>query len=83
MLGEPGDKGDPLTHPRLTLLGHAEFLERTDHSEMRESWLRDHPKARLYVDFADFGFVRFQVTKGYLNGGFGAAFVLSPADLFP
>lgn len=83
LLGEADGKGDPLNQPRLTLQARAEFLPRDtpDHAEMAAHYLRDHPKAKLYIGFADFSFVRFTILRGHLNGGFGKAFTLSPADL--
>jgi putative heme iron utilization protein len=83
LLGEPGSKGDPLTHPRITLQCDARFVQRDggDHATIRERFLLTHPKAKLYIDFADFRFVRFSVRRAYLNGGFGKAFHLSAADL--
>lgn len=83
LLGEPGAKGDPLSHPRLTLQARAVFVAPDDpaRARLRADWLRDHPKAKLYVDFADFGFVRFEMRRGYLNGGFGRAFHLTAEDL--
>lgn len=83
LLGEPGDKGDPLVHPRLTLQVTARSLRHTDpgHAALAAHYLRDHPKARLYIGFADFALVRFTVQSGMLNGGFGRAFRLSPQDL--
>lgn len=83
LVGEPGPRGDPLTHPRLTLQAEAAFVPRTAGSRavLRERWLAAHPKAGLYVDFADFNFVRLAPMRAYLNGGFGKAFVLEPADL--
>ncbi len=85
MVGEPGPKGDPLTHPRLMIRVEARFIERADpaHSALRALWLRDHPKSALYIDFADFGFVRLLPLAAFLNGGFGRAMRLSPADLGP
>ena len=50
---------------------------------MREGWLARHPKARLYVDFADFAFVRLRPEGAHLNGGFGRAYRLEPSDLGP
>ena len=84
LLGEPGERGDPLTHPRITLQARAVFLERggADTAALRERWLELRPKSGLYVDFGDFNFVRFEVAEAYLNGGFGKAFVLTPEDLF-
>jgi putative heme iron utilization protein len=83
MVGEPGPKGDPLTHPRLMIRVAAQFLERTDpaHARLRSLWLASHPKAKLYVDFGDFAFWRMTVDRAHLNGGFGKAYVLTQADL--
>ncbi len=83
LVGEPGDKGDPLTHPRLSLICRASFLRHGEHghAELAAHYLRDHPKAKLYIGFADFAFVRFQVSEAHLNGGFGKAFHLTSDDL--
>jgi heme iron utilization protein len=83
LLGEPGSRGDPLTHPRLTLQVQARFLRHgaAGHADMAAHWLRDHPKSKLYIGFADFSFALFDVTSAHLNGGFGRAFVMTPADL--
>ena len=85
LVGEPGDKGDPLTHPRLTLQATAAFVARDtdEHDTLRTLWLNHQPKAKLYIDFTDFSFVRFEPTMAYLNGGFGKAFVLTADDLAP
>jgi putative heme iron utilization protein len=83
LVGEIGARGDPLTHPRLTLQTRATFVARTDrdHDVLSGAWLAKHPKAKLYIGFTDFRFVRFQVTSAFLNGGFGKAFRLTPEDL--
>ncbi|MEV8466043.1 pyridoxamine 5'-phosphate oxidase family protein [Fluviibacterium sp. DFM31] len=83
LVGEPGDRGDPLTHPRMTLACTAHFIGHGDpeHADLRAHYLRVLPKAKLYVDFADFSFLRFSVTGAALNGGFGKAFHLGPQDL--
>ncbi len=75
LIGSPEVKGDPLVHPRLTLHCTATLIPRATsaHQILRERYLSLRPKARLYVDFADFGFVRFKVEDGMLNGGFGKA----------
>ncbi|CUI61078.1 HugZ family pyridoxamine 5'-phosphate oxidase [Cognatishimia activa] len=76
LIGEPGEKGDPLTHPRLTLHCKAAFVEQGSaaHVALRAHYLAQRPKAKLYVDFADFHFVRFEVVDGLLNAGFGKAY---------
>ncbi|MFD3189758.1 HugZ family protein [Sedimentitalea sp. HM32M-2] len=83
LVGEAGGRGDPLNQPRLTLQARAKFLPRDDprHDGIAAHYLRDHPKAKLYISFADFAFVRFRITDAHLNGGFGKAFVLTPTDL--
>lgn len=83
LVGDVTGRGDPLNQPRLTLEATASFLDRTStqHARMAAHYLRDHPKAKLYIGFADFSFVLFTIKIGHLNGGFGKAFTLTPADL--
>lgn len=83
LVGEPGARGDPLTHPRLTLAGQAQFVRKgaEGHDALRKRWLEGHRKSALYIDFADFSFIVLQVELAHLNGGFGKAFVLRPDDL--
>ncbi|AQS49240.1 pyridoxamine 5-phosphate oxidase [Thioclava nitratireducens] len=83
LLGEPGPKGDPLTHPRLSLQVEAHAVERDNPAfpTMRDRWLADHPKSKLYIDLPDFFFFDLRPTSASLNGGFGRAFRLMPADL--
>ncbi|QRM56345.1 HugZ family protein [Sinorhizobium sp. BG8] len=82
LAGEPG-KGDPLAHPRLTVLAKAEEVSResTVYARLRERFVRRHPKAKLYVDFPDFVFFRLVPAQAHLNGGFGKAYVLTRGDL--
>ncbi|MFT4960510.1 MAG: putative heme iron utilization protein [Paracoccaceae bacterium] len=83
LIGEPGDRGDPLIYPRLTLQARATFVHHgTDvFAKMAAHYLRDHPKSKLYIGLPDFSFVQFTVHRGHLNAGFGKAFTLSPADM--
>ncbi len=85
LIGEPGAKGDVLSHPRLTLQARAEFVDRVgpEHAEMAAQYMRGHPKSKLYLSLGDFGFVRFVPIRAFLNGGFGKAFQLAPNDLKP
>ncbi len=69
LLAETG-KGDPLTHPRLTVVGRVTPL---DDPFARKRFLRRHPKAGLYADFPDFGFFRLEPEAAHLNGGFARA----------
>lgn len=78
LIGEPGPKGDPLTHPRLTLQATATHA---DKSALRDHYLTHYPKARLYYDFSDFQLTQMTPKSAFLNGGFGKAFHLTWADL--
>jgi putative heme iron utilization protein len=82
LVGEPG-RGDPLAHARLSLACIAEGLEDERAEEARRRYLARHPKAALYADFADFGFVRLRVCGADYNGGFGQACALGSDDLSP
>ena len=81
LVGETG-KGDPLAHPRLSLSARAATIpgDAPEFPTIRERFLSRHPKAALYADFGDFRFVRLQPTGAALNGGFGRAYALQPAD---
>lgn len=72
-------KGDVMTHARLSILARAEQVP-TD-SLRRDAWLARDPKARVYIDLPDFRFWRLVPESGLLNGGFGRAFHLTPADM--
>ena len=76
-------KGDPLAHPRLTLLAKARRLDRDtpEAARIRRRYLAHHPKAELYVDFPDFGFWRLEVGAASLNAGFGRAYRMTASDV--
>jgi hypothetical protein len=76
-------KGDPLAHPRLTLLGTFKPVPRDDPDEarVRRRFLARHPKSQLYAGFADFSFWRLDVVSAHLNGGFARAADLKAADV--
>lgn len=76
-------KGDPLAHPRLTLLGTFAQIRRDDPIEprVRRRFLAQHPKSELYAGFGDFSFWRLQVISAHLNGGFARAADLRAADV--
>jgi len=82
LLGEPG-KGDGLAYPRITVIGKAHRLPNdTDQRPLlRETFLKIHSKAELYIDFADFGFYPVEIERAQLNGGFGKAFHLTQQEL--
>jgi heme oxygenase (biliverdin-IX-beta and delta-forming) len=76
-------KGDPLAHPRLTLLGAFVRIGRDDAREprLRRRFLARHPKSELYAGFADFSFWKLEPVSAHLNGGFARAADLKAADV--
>jgi heme iron utilization protein len=82
LIGEPG-KGDPLAHPRMSIIADAIRLpERMKENEtLVEPFLAMHPKTKLYFNFLDFAFWRFSISRVDLNGGFGKAYNLTPDDI--
>ncbi len=79
LIGEPGPKGDPLTHPRMTLQIKPVFLDKSE--ALVAQYLETHPKAQMYIGFADFHIARLTPSEAHLNGGFGKAYRLRPNDL--
>lgn len=82
LLGEPG-KGDPLAHPRITLVCRAVRLDPETPARARAErrYLNRNPKANLYVGLGDFSFFRLEIERASLNGGFGKAYLLNREDI--
>src|SRR5260221_8789773 len=78
-------KGDPLAHPRLTVLGTFANIERNtpDGARVQRRFLSRHPKSNLYAGFGDFTFWRLHVASAHLNGGFSPPAQLKASDLAP
>jgi putative heme iron utilization protein len=76
-------RGDPLAHPRLTVLGDFVPIVRDDPNEarLRRRFLARHPKSELYAGFADFSFWRLAVVAAHLNAGFARAADLKADEL--
>ena len=70
-------RGDPLAHPRLTVLGTFAPVTITRSTEaelrIRRRFLARHPKSELYAGFGDFSFWRLSVASAHLNAGFARA----------
>ena len=69
---------DPLTQPRLSLLGRLEPLA---DERAKARYLARLPGAELYAGFADFGFWRLDIERGHLVAGFGKIRWIDAADL--
>ncbi|MFD1881043.1 HugZ family protein [Paracoccus pacificus] len=78
LLGEPGAKGDPMTHPRLTVSGSFHAFQ---DPALKADWLRLNPKATVYINLPDFHFWRLMPTSGLMIAGFGRAYQMDPADM--
>jgi heme iron utilization protein len=82
LLAQTG-KGDPLAHPRLTVLGRMTQVARgsADEARVRRRFLARHPKSELYAGFGDFSFWRMTIASAHLNGGFARAADLKAEDV--
>lgn len=69
---------EPLTGPRVTVLGHAVA---TDEPRHRARYLARHPGAAVYADFGDFAFYRVEVSRAHLVAGFGRIHWVDARDL--
>ena len=70
---------EPLTGPRLTLLGEVQVSP--DQSGDKARYLAVHPEAELYDGFGDFRFYRFRILEGLFVAGFGRIFRLKAEEL--
>ena len=70
---------EPLTGPRLTLLG--EVRVSPDQPGDKARYLAVHPEAELYAGFGDFRFYRFRYFEGLFVAGFGRIYRLKPEEL--
>ncbi len=72
---------EPLTGPRLTLLGEVHVS--ADQQADKARYLEVHPEAELYAGFGDFKLYRFRTFEGLFVAGFGRIFRLKPEELKP
>jgi heme iron utilization protein len=70
---------EPLTGPRLTLIGEVQVSP--DQPGDKARYLEVHPEAELYAGFGDFRFYRFRILEGLFVAGFGRIFRLKPEEL--
>ncbi|HVT51410.1 MAG TPA: pyridoxamine 5'-phosphate oxidase family protein [Dongiaceae bacterium] len=59
---------EPLTGPRLTLIGRAAPADDPDN---RQRYVAAQPSAKGYAGFGDFHLYRFEIAEGLLVAGFG------------
>jgi heme iron utilization protein len=65
------DGADPLASGRATLMGRLSRVEGADRPEAQERYLAANPAAEYYIGFADFVFLRLDVTSIRYVGGYG------------
>lgn len=75
-----GGLDQPLTGPRVTLLGRA---ARTTDERLGQRFLCRHPDAAMYAGFKDFHFYRVALERAHLVAGFGKIRWLEAAELLP
>ena len=74
--------GDPLAHPRLTIMGTGECVIDPDgRTALKARFLARHPESALYSDFGDFAFWRVAMEQAHFNGGFARAGNFKAASL--
>src|SRR3984893_17018216 len=62
--------GDPLAHPRVTIMGSGECVSDPDgRAALKARFLAKHPQSALYADFGDSAFMRRTIDQAHLNGG--------------
>ncbi|MGA8489198.1 MAG: DUF2470 domain-containing protein [Terriglobales bacterium] len=72
LLVTQGDaSGDPLGASRVTLVGNALPLPKSDVPAARQLYLQRYDNSKYWVDFEDFSFYRMDVVDVYYVGGFG------------
>ena len=59
---------EPLTGPRVSLLGRAAKTEEPRH---RDRFLARHPSAGMYAGFGDFAFYHLAIERAHIVAGFG------------
>ncbi len=80
LLGEAGE-GDPLRHPRITVVCKAQKVPPELRAAAKAQFLKRHLGAEMYADFTDFDFWQLVPQRASLNAGFGKAYALDAGDL--
>ncbi|MGA7330364.1 MAG: DUF2470 domain-containing protein [Pseudolabrys sp.] len=71
-------EGDPLEGARVMVMGTC--AQSSDQS-YGSSYLRRHPEAEEFANFADFAFYRIEIARVHLVAGFGRIVDLKPQDV--
>jgi len=71
-------EGDPLEGARVMLMG---TCAKDSDPLSGPAYLRRHPEAEMFANFADFGFYRMDIARAHLVAGFGRIVDLKPQDV--
>jgi heme iron utilization protein len=71
-------EGDPLEGARVMLMGTCAV---DSDAATASAYLRRHPEAEMFANFADFAFYRMKITRAHLVAGFGRIVDLGPKQI--
>jgi hypothetical protein len=71
-------EGDPLEGARVMLMG---TCAADAGAATASAYLRRHPEAKMFANFADFAFYRMEITRAHLVAGFGRIVDLGPKEI--
>ncbi|KAF9409370.1 hypothetical protein BGZ76_005702 [Entomortierella beljakovae] len=80
----PGERGNPMVDPRVTLLGHLEPLDEAKHDKAEACFLKQHPEAKWWLPrsgFHDFKWYNMEINDIYYIGGFGGIHYIGWIDV--
>jgi heme iron utilization protein len=80
LVSELPASGDPLTGPRVTVMGKFASVESED---VKRRYLARHPAAAFYAGFADFSYWRMTPESIHGVAGFGRIATLNASEVFP
>jgi len=80
LITQPDAGGDPLGASRVTLIGNAATIPKSEVPEARRLYLARYANSQYWVDFEDFSFYRMELVDVYYVGGFGVMGWVSDAD---
>jgi putative heme iron utilization protein len=80
LITQPDANGDALGASRVTLIGNAVQIPKSELAEARRLYLASYPNSQYWVDFDDFSFYRMDVLDVYYVGGFGVMGWVAASD---
>lgn len=71
IVGQTDSGADPMTVPRVSLVGQMTQLPHSDDQAARKCLLGRHPSAAMYAGLGDFSIFQFKIETAHLVAGFG------------